>query len=55
MDTKRDKTRELKQGQKVAFIATFVTFLLVVMKASVGYLFNSKILVADAFHSGADL
>ncbi|MDP8213104.1 MAG: cation diffusion facilitator family transporter [Candidatus Zapsychrus exili] len=55
MDTKRDKTIELKQGQRVAFIATFVTFLLVVMKASIGYLFNSKILVADAFHSGADL
>jgi len=54
MDTRRDKTRELKQGQRTAFIATFVTFLLVVMKASVGYLFNSKILVADAFHSGAD-
>ena len=55
MDTKIDKTRGLKQGQRIAFIATFVTFLLVVMKASVGYLFDSKILIADAFHSGADL
>jgi len=55
MENKKDKTKGLKQGQRIAFVATFVTFLLVVMKASVGYLFDSKILVADAFHSGADL
>ena len=52
---KTDKVKRLKQGQKIAFIATFVTFLLAVMKATIGYLFNSKVLVADAFHSGADL
>ena len=45
----------LKQGQKVAFIATFVTLLLAAMKAGVGYLFDSRVLIADAFHSGADI
>ena len=55
MDNKANKYNQLKQGQKVAFTATFVTFILAVMKAVVGYSFDSKILVADAFHSGADL
>ena len=55
MEIQKDTIKELKQGQRIAFIATFVTFLLVVLKAAIGYLFNSKILVADAFHSGADL
>ena len=52
---KPDKTKNLKQGQRIAFIASFVTLLLAVAKAAVGYLFDSKVLVADAFHSGADL
>jgi len=55
MESQKNNTKELKQGQKIAFTATFITFLLVLMKAGVGYLFDSKILVADAFHSGADL
>ncbi len=55
MNTKQENKEGLKHGQRIAFIATFVTFLLVVMKAGVGYLFDSKILIADAFHSGADL
>jgi cation diffusion facilitator family transporter len=52
---KEENVRELKKGQRVAFIATFVTFMLAVMKGAIGYLFDSKILIADAFHSGADL
>ena len=52
---KPDKTESLKQGQRIAFIATVVTLLLATTKAAVGYLFDSKVLVADAFHSGADL
>ena len=55
MENQKGTTKRLKQGQKIAFIATFVTFLLAIMKAVVGYLFDSNILVADAFHSGADL
>ena len=45
----------MKQGQKTAFIATLITIILAVMKAVVGHIFDSKILVADAFHSGADV
>ena len=55
MESYKNNTKGLKQGQKIAFIATFITFLLAVMKAGVGYLFDSKLLIADAFHSGADL
>ena len=55
MENKQDKVKELKYGQKIAFIATSVTLLLAVMKGTIGYLFDSKILVADAFHSSADL
>lgn len=46
---------KLKKGQRIAFIATFLTLLLAVIKGAVGYIFNSEILIADAFHSGADL
>ncbi|NWF52775.1 MAG: cation diffusion facilitator family transporter [Nitrospirae bacterium] len=55
MENKKDKFKELKHGQKIAFIATSVTLFLAVMKGTIGYLFDSKILVADAFHSSADL
>ena len=55
MKDSKDKTKQLKQGQRIALIATFVTFLLAVTKGAIGYFFDSKILVADAFHSGADL
>lgn len=55
MENKKDKVKELKHGQKIAFIASSVTLLLAFMKGTIGYLFDSKILVADAFHSSADL
>ena len=55
LETKQDNIQQLRQGQKVAYIATLVTVFLAVMKGTVGYLFDSKILVADAFHSGADV
>jgi len=55
IEKKPDKIEGLKQGQRIAFIASFVTLLLAAAKATVGYLFDSKVLVADAFHSGADL
>ena len=55
MDDNEERVERLKQGQKTAFAATFVTLFLAVMKAVVGYMFDSKVLIADAFHSGADL
>lgn len=54
MENKKNK-EGLRRGQKVAFIASIITLFLALMKAIVGHLFNSKILIADAFHSGADL
>ncbi len=55
MEQISDKSKRLKQGQKTAFSAAFATFLLAAAKGLVGYFCGSKILVADAFHSGADL
>ena len=49
-----DKNRILKRGQRLALIATIITLLLSVLKGLIGYLFQSKVLIADAFHSGAD-
>jgi cation diffusion facilitator family transporter len=54
INSREDKTKALKRGQKIAFIATFATLFLAIMKASIGYFFDSKVLIADAFHSGAD-
>ena len=51
----RVKVKELKKGQRIAFIATLVTFLLALMKGIIGYLFGFEVLMADALHSGADL
>ena len=45
---------QLKKGQKMALLATVITILLAVLKGVVGYFFNSDVLIADAFHSGAD-
>jgi cation diffusion facilitator family transporter len=55
MANEKKRIDRLKQGQRIAFIASFVTLFLAVMKAVIGYLFGSRVLVADAFHSGADL
>jgi cation diffusion facilitator family transporter len=49
-----DKTARLKKGQRVALWATLVTLLLSLMKGIIGVLFHSDVLLADAFHSGAD-
>jgi len=46
--------KKLNRGKKVAFIATIITLFLAALKGLIGYLFNSQILIADAFHSGAD-
>ena len=55
MGSMNDKRELLKKGQNLAFIAAFLTLILMVIKGVTGYLFGSKILIADAFHSGADL
>lgn len=50
-----DRIERLKTGQKIAMISTLVLLLLAFLKAVVGYRFNSKILIADALHNGADV
>jgi cation diffusion facilitator family transporter len=51
----KSNAENLKKGQRVAFLSSFISFLLAAVKGIVGYLFNSQVLIADAFHSGADL
>ncbi len=50
-----NQIKQLKSGQKIALISTIVLILLALLKASVGYRFNSPLLIADALHSGADI
>lgn len=50
------KSKENAQkGQKVALIATVATLFLAMMKGIIGVIFESDLLLADAFHSGADM
>ncbi|APG24046.1 MULTISPECIES: cation diffusion facilitator family transporter [Syntrophotalea] len=51
----RAQTARLQRGQRIALLATAATFGLAVGKALVGWHYNSPVLIADAFHSGADL
>ncbi|NQT33262.1 MAG: cation diffusion facilitator family transporter, partial [Candidatus Omnitrophica bacterium] len=55
MKQRSEKIERLLKGQRTAFAAAFVTLLLAIAKGLVGYFCDSKILMADAFHSGADL
>jgi len=55
VENTKDNTGELKKGQRVALIASVLTLLLAAAKGAVGYFFDSRILLADAFHSGADV
>ncbi|HOB69789.1 MAG TPA: cation diffusion facilitator family transporter [Syntrophorhabdaceae bacterium] len=55
MENKSSHIELLKRGQRVAITATTAIFLLAVSKFIVGYLFDSRILIADAFHSGVDV
>jgi cation diffusion facilitator family transporter len=55
MKTEAEKKKRLKQGQSMAFFASLVILLLALGKGVVGYLFDSHLLVADAFHSAGDV
>ena len=50
-----NKIENLKRGRKVAFISSILSLLLALIKGIVGYMSGSQVLIADAFHSGADL
>jgi len=45
---------QLKRGQTVALWATVITLIIAILKGVIGSIFDSKVLVADAFHSAAD-
>lgn len=49
-----ERTTQLKRGQTVALWATAITLVIAVLKGVIGTIFDSKVLVADAFHSAAD-
>jgi cation diffusion facilitator family transporter len=49
------KKSQLKKGRNIALLSTVIIFSLSLLKAVVGYQFNSPLLVADAWHSGADI
>ncbi len=55
METAKDHTDSLKQGQKVALTASLLILFLALSKFIIGTLFDSRILIADAFHSGVDV
>jgi len=50
-----DKREQLKKGQWIAFLSTLLLLALALLKAFIGYTFNSPLLIADAWHSGADI
>ncbi|MCD4722609.1 MAG: cation diffusion facilitator family transporter [Desulfobacula sp.] len=50
-----DKREQLEKGQRIAFLSTLLILVLALLKAFVGYTFNSPLLIADAWHSGADI
>jgi cation diffusion facilitator family transporter len=55
MDTAKNHTDALMRGRKVALAATLAILFLAVIKLVTGYLFDSRILIVDAFHSGIDV
>jgi cation diffusion facilitator family transporter len=55
MDAGKNHIEKLKQGQTVALTACFLIFFLALGKFIIGYLADSRILIADAFHSGLDV
>jgi len=55
MENPSSPQHRLQQGRKVALAATLATLLLAIGKFVVGYLFDSRILIADAYHSAVDV
>lgn len=45
----------MKKGQRVAFLSIVIILALTLLKAVVGSVFNSPLLIADAWHSGTDI
>lgn len=50
-----EKIEKLKKGEKASLVSVFVTAILALAKAAVGFFSGSIILIVDALHSGADI
>ena len=50
-----EKIKLLKNGQRTALISSLISFLLAILKAFVGFLSGSVVLIADALESAADI
>lgn len=50
-----DNKKQLEKGQRIALVSTLSILALALLKAFVGYQYNSALLVADAWHSGSDI
>jgi len=50
-----EKRKQLEKGQRIALVSALLIFVLALLKAFVGYQYHSPLLVADAWHSGADI
>ena len=55
MGTAKNHTDALMRGRTVALAATLAILFLAVIKLVAGYLFDSRILIVDAIHSGVDV
>jgi len=55
MKQQTDQINALRQGKRIAIWAGVVNTFMALMKGVIGYIFASPILIADAFHSGADI
>ncbi len=55
MAESQNHSNVLKKGRRIALLATAITIVLAGLKFVVGFLFDSKILIADAFHSASDI
>ena len=52
---KKTKIEKLKQGQKAAIVSIAVSFVLAIVKATVGFLSGAVVLITDALDSAADI
>lgn len=51
----KDKQKQLRKGHRIALVSTLLIFFLALLKAFIGYKYDSSLLVADAWHSATDI
>lgn len=55
MNSEAEKRELLKRGQRIALVSSLVTLAVALVKGVTGALFDSHLLIADAFHSAGDV